>query len=86
MTLNVRGMLSVTKMKHKYILCMTIHLNKYVFFSSNRWRKLQWNATNSHGSTVDNILHGVEELLIYDGFLTLLNISRFFPSFHFDVL
>ncbi len=28
-----------------------------MFFSSNRWRKSQWNATNSHGSTVGNILH-----------------------------
>ncbi len=34
---------------------------------------MQWNATNSHGSTVGNILHGVEELMRYEGYLTLLN-------------
>ncbi len=38
MTLNVRGMLLLTKMKHMCILCMTIHLNKYVFFLATAGR------------------------------------------------
>ncbi len=64
------GMLFINNMEHNCPLYMFIDSNKYVFFS-NRWRKLQWNGTNSHGSTVGNIQHGVEDVLRKDDFLTL---------------